>query len=66
MRLALLPLAAALLACAPTAGLVRDDSADVTRCTTDLECNPGDECIRPRGELGRAAGLETSFTLRPS
>src|SRR3954471_7036072 len=56
MRLALLPFAVAVLACAPTASAVRDDSADATRCTTDLECAPGDECIRPRGVLNGLCG----------
>lgn len=29
----------------------RDEADEAGRCTTDLECSPGDQCIRPRGEI---------------
>lgn len=68
MRLALLAfaLAAAALACAPIAGAVRDESADSSRCTTDLECAAGDECIRPRGQLNGLCGRLADANGQPT
>jgi hypothetical protein len=48
---------AALLGCAPTIPAMRGETEDgATRCTTDLECSLGDQCIRPRGELNGLCG----------
>ena len=45
-----------LAGCAPTGPAVRDEERDEATCTTDLECSPGDECIRPRGQINGLCG----------
>lgn len=59
MRSALLPFLLAALAspaCAPTGPAARGQAREDGACTTDLECSPGDQCIRPRGELNGLCG----------
>jgi len=67
--LALLTLAASLapLGCAPTGPAMRGEAAEGSApCTTDLECSPGDECIRPMGQVNGLCGRLTDANGQPT
>ena len=72
MRPALLGLMllAVLLGCAPTGPAMRGEAPEgadgTTPCTTDLECSPGDECIRPRGQVNGICGRLTDANGQPT
>ena len=56
-----------LLACAPTGPAARGEARDgAAACHTDLECSPGDECIRPRGELNGVCGRLVDGRANPT
>ena len=52
--------------CAPTGPAARDDSRDSAACTTNLECSPGDECIRPRGQINGLCGRLVDSHANPT
>src|SRR4051812_7514938 len=70
--LALLTLVVSLapLGCAPTGPAMRGEAAEgsdgTTPCTTDLECSPGDDCIRPRGQVNGLCGRLTDANGQPT
>ncbi|HEY8207505.1 MAG TPA: hypothetical protein VIG99_08495 [Myxococcaceae bacterium] len=64
-----LAMAVAAPACAPTLGTLRDEygeSPDAARCTSDLECSAGDECIRPRGQINGLCGHVADANGQPT
>jgi hypothetical protein len=68
MRLALVLSAVLLpLACAPTGPAVRGETPEgAVRCASDVDCSPGDECIRPRGERNGLCGRVADANGQPS
>lgn len=66
MRLALLSLAVLLGACAHTGPAARAAGDDSPACTSDLECSPGDECIRPHGQVNGVCGHLVGGDMTPT
>jgi hypothetical protein len=59
-----------LFGCAPTGPAMRGEAAEAPEgakpCTTDLECSPGDECIRPQGQLNGLCGHVADANGQPT
>jgi len=59
------------LGCAPGGPAMRGEAPEgesegAARCTTDLQCSPGDECIRPRGQLNGVCGRMADANGQPT